>query len=58
MMARLASAGSRFARSGGMPSSARPNPVIGVLLGAAALVGLTLVWSGVSIAELLESVFK
>jgi hypothetical protein len=41
-----------------MPSSERPSRVVGLLLGAAALVGMTLVWSGVSIAELLESVFK
>jgi hypothetical protein len=41
-----------------MPSSERPSRVVGLLLGAAALVGMTLVWSGVSIAELLDSMFK
>ena len=41
-----------------MPPSEPPNRIIGLLLGAAALVGMTLVWSGVSIAQLLDSMFK
>jgi hypothetical protein len=42
----------------GMPPSDRSHRLIGYVLGAAALVGTTLVWSGLSIADLLDKVFK
>jgi hypothetical protein len=41
-----------------MSRSERVNRILGVVLGAAALLAMTLAWSGVSLSELLQSVTK